>query len=282
MAYSRRIRDRVKTIALIALGLITVLPLFLMFVASLKSDRLTIMQDFGSLRAFWVDEPVLTNYLDLFARNSVQHFTVYFRNSLLILAASIFGTIAVSSMAGYSLLRGHLRIHKYLLTAIIAMYIIPIETIVLPLLYQVTKMGMLDTYAAQVLPFIASPIYIFLFYQFMKHIPASIGESAALEGAGFWGIYARIYMPMSGQSVATVAILQGMDSWNQFLWPLLITQTEKSRPVSVAIASYMQVGSIEWNDLMAASVLTMLPVLILFFAFQKYFISSVASSAIKE
>lgn len=273
--------DLLKAVILLLLGCVFILPLFMMVVASLKGDRLTIMQDFGSLRAFWVQNPTLDNYRDILSPNAVQNFGLYFRNSLIIMAAVIFGTIIVSSMAGYSLLRGRLKIHKYLLVAIIALYIIPMETIVLPLMYQVTKMGLLDTFIVQVVPFLASPFIIFLFYQFMKEIPGSIAEAASIEGANFWHIYRSIYLPMIGPAIATVAILQGMDSWNQFLWPLLVTQSDNVRPISIAIASYTQVGSIFWNYLMAASVLTMLPVVILFFAFQKRFIASVASTAVK-
>ncbi len=281
MAMTTKQVSQVKTFLLILLGIVTISPLFIMFISSLKDDRLTIMQDMGSLRAFWVDKPVLNNYYEILGPGSLQNFGIYFRNSIIILAFVVAGTILVSSMAGYTMLRGKLKIHKYLLALVIALYIIPSETILLPLMYQVTKMRMLDTFAAQILPFVASPIHIFLFYQFMKQIPLSIGEAASIEGATFWQIYWRFYLPMNGPAVVTVAILQGMDSWNQYLWPLLITQTERVRPISIAIASYSQVGTIYWDRLMAASVLMVLPVLVLFLFFQKFFIASIVSSAVK-
>lgn len=281
MSEHKRRLDLMKAGVLFALAVVIVLPLVIMVIASLKSDRLKIMQDFGSLRAFWVAHPTLQNYKDILGPGSVQNFGHYFINSLIIMVCVVCGTIIVASMAGYALLRGKLKIMKSLLLLVIALYIIPTETIVLPLMYQVTKMGLLDTFAVQILPFCASPFAIFLFFQFMKEIPSSIGEAASIEGAGFFKVFSHIYFPLNGPAVVTVAILLGMESWNQFLWPLLVTQTDRVRPISIAIAAYSQVGTIYWNYLMAASALTMFPVMVFFIAFQKYFVASVASSAVK-
>lgn len=273
--------DKIKALILIIIGIIIVSPLILMVVSSLKDDRIQIMEDMGSLRAFFVTRPTLSNYWEILGPDSLQNFGIYFRNSVILLIGTAVGTILVSSMAGFTLLRGKMRILKVLLPLIIALYIIPMETIMLPLLYQSIKMGLLDTFIIQILPMIASPIYIFLFYQFMKEVPLSLYEAADIEGVTFWGIYRHIYMPMNTAAIATVAILQGMDSWNQYFWPLLVTQTERVRPLAIAIASFTQVGTIYWDRLMAASVIMILPVLIFFLLFQKFFIASIASSAVK-
>ena len=151
----------------------------------------------------------------------------------------------------------------------------------LPMLYESVKLNLLDTYIVQILPFIASPLYIFLFYQFFKEVPESISEAAKIDGVGFFGIYFRIFMPLNVPALVTVAILQGMEAWNQYLWPLLVTQTEKVRPLTVSIASFFGTSDTYWDKLFAASVLMMIPLLVIYLAFQKYFISSVASSAVK-
>ncbi|MCF7945983.1 MAG: carbohydrate ABC transporter permease [Spirochaetia bacterium] len=273
--------DRIKAAILICIGIIFISPLFLMIVSSLKDDRLQIMEDIGSIKAFWVSNPTLNNFVEILNPSSLQNFGMYFRNSVIILALTAIGTIVISSMAGYTLLRGRMKMHKILLPVIISLYIIPLEAIMLPLLYQSIKMGLIDTFVIQILPFIASPMYIFLFYQFMKQVPHSIGEAAFIEGASFWRVYKDIYLPINTSAIATVAILQGMDSWNQYFWPLLVTQSDRVRPISVAIASFSQVGTIYWDRLMAASVLMMLPVLIFFLIFQRFFIASIASSAVK-
>ena len=149
-------------------------------------------------------------------------------------------------------------------------------------MYQVSTLGITDTYAVQILPFVASPLYIFLFYNYFKEVPVSLAENAELEGASFWQIYKNVYLPLNKSPIITVCILQGMDMWNQYLWPLLVTTDEKVRPMSVAISSFTGTGGdIYWDQLMAASVVMLLPVLLLFIFFQRYFVESVASSAIK-
>jgi multiple sugar transport system permease protein len=274
-------KEMIKTVLLIVFGIIIVSPLVLMLVSSLKDDMYKIMEDMGSIRAFMVAEPSMNNYREILSSESVQNFKRFFLNSIIILTGTVTGTLLISSMAGYTLHRGTLAIHKFLLPMIISLYIIPMESIMLPLMYQVMKWGISDTYIVQILPFIASPIYIFLFYQFFRQVPVSLSEAAMIEGASFWSIYWEIFLPINRSAVVTVAILQGMDAWNQYLWPLLVTQTERVRPMSVALASFSGTGVVYWDRLMAASVVMLLPVLVLFLFFQKFFIQSVASTAVK-
>lgn len=274
-------KEITKTILLFILGLIIIAPIFLMFVNSLKDDMYEIMRDMGSLKAFTVTHPTLSNFREILLE-SVQNFGRSFFNSMVVLSSTVVLSLVVASMAGYSMLRGKLGFQKYLLIFVLSLYIIPMESIMLPLMYQVTRWKITDSYIVQILPFIASPIYIYLFYNFFKQVPDSLAEAGDLEGASFWKIYKDIYLPMNSAPVVTVCILQGMDMWNQYLWPLLVTTNEKVRPMSVSIASFTGTGGIiYWDKLMAASVVMLLPVLILFLFFQRYFIESVASSAVK-
>ena len=256
-------------------------PLVLMVVSSLKDDMYQIMGDMGSINAFLVKNPTLHNYREVLSPDSVQNFRRFFLNSVVVLSLTITGTISISSMAGYVLQRGKLKIHTFLIAGVISLYIIPMESIMLPLMFLVLRWGMIDTYLVQSLPFMASPIFIFLFYQFFKEVPSSLSEAATLEGASFWRVYWDMFMPISRSAVVTVAILQGKDSWNQYLWPLLVTQSEKAMPMSVALAAYTAHGEIYWDRLMAASVVMLLPILVFFLFFQRFFIHSVASSAVK-
>ena len=281
MIVGQRHKEMIKAGLLVLLGLVIVSPLVLMLVSSLKDDMYRIMEDMGSIKAFMVNDPSLNNYREILSSDSVQNFKRFFMTSIIILAGTVTGTVIISSMAGYTLHRGTMKIHKILLPLIISLYIIPMESIMLPLMYQVMRWGISDTYAVQILPFIASPIYIFLVYQFFRQVPVSLSEAAMIEGASFWRIYWNIFFPINRSAVVTVAILQGMDAWNQYLWPLLVTQTERVRPMSVALASFSGTGVIYWDRLMAASVVMLLPVLVFFLFFQKFFIQSVASTAVK-
>lgn len=274
-------KDIIFTAFLFVLGLIIITPIFLMFVSSLKDDRYEIMKDMGSLKAFIVLNPTLHNFKEILFE-SVQNFGRAFINSMIVLISTVILTSIVCSMAGYALQRGKLKCRKYIFLVVLSLYIIPMESIMLPLMYQVSTLGLTDTYAVQILPFVASPLYIFLFYNYFKEVPVSLAENAELEGASFWQIYKNVCLPLNKSPIITVCILQGMDMWNQYLWPLLVTTDEKVRPMSVAISSFTGTGGdIYWDQLMAASVVMLLPVLLLFIFFQRYFVESVASSAIK-
>jgi multiple sugar transport system permease protein len=273
--------DIVRTIVLAVLGIVVIIPLFMLVVSSLKGTRQEIMTDMGSWRAFWVTDPTFNNFIHILGPESLTPFGRYFLNSIIIMAATIGATLVVATMAGYALLRGKFRFNSILLLAITALYIIPVEAIMLPMLYEVIGIGITDTYIVQIVPFIANPLYIFLLYQFFRQVPESIAEAALLEGADFFRIFRSIYVPLNVPALATVAILQGLDMWNQYLWPLLVTQTDRVKPISVAIASFFGEDTIYWNYAMAASVLMIAPVVVFFLAFQRFFIRSVASSAVK-
>lgn len=275
-------KEKAKAALLVAVGVLLIVPIYMLFVGSLKDDMYEIIKDMGTAKSFIALHPTLHNYYEILFE-SVQNFSRAFLNSMVVLITTVILTFLVSSMAGYSLQQGQLRWRKILLVVVISLYIIPMEAIMMPLMYQVTAWHITDTYIVQILPFVASPIYIFLFYQFFKQVPVSLAEAAQLEGATFFQIYRSVYLPMSTSPIITVCILQGMDMWNQYLWPLLVTTKETVRPMSVSIASFTGTGGIiYWDQLMAASVVMFLPMLLLFLFFQRYFIESVASSAVKE
>jgi multiple sugar transport system permease protein len=168
-----------------------------------------------------------------------------------------------------------------LLALIVAVYIIPHESIMLPLLLLVTGMGLGDTLTAQVLPWIASPLYTFLFYQFFAQLPKELHEASQMDGASPFRVYWSVFLPLSLPAVATVTILMGIDSWNQYLWPVLVSQSNESRPLSVAIGTFFGSDSIFWDNALAASVMMMLPILAVYIVFQRWFVSSFIGSAVK-
>ena len=279
---TRKVANVIRTAVLTVLSLLIISPLIILFASSLKGTRQEILADAGSWKAFIVTKPTLQNFVEVLSPDSMTPFLRYLLNSTIVLIATVILTMAVSSMAAFVLYQGRFRGKKLLLAGITALYIIPMETIMLPMLYEVIGLGISDSYIVQVLPFVASPLFIFFFYQFFSQVPSSIGEAALIDGAGPFRIYSQIYMPLNKSALATVAILQGMSMWNQYLWPLLSVSTDNYRPITVAIASFFGSDTILWNLAMAGSVLMMLPVLIFYLLFQRYFIASVMSSAVKE
>ncbi|WP_427024911.1 carbohydrate ABC transporter permease [Aureimonas ureilytica] len=279
--FGRPVADVVKFVSVAIIALVVVSPLILLGVASLKPDRFQILADMGSFRAFTVSDPSLQNYRDVATLDGPLPMGRYLLNSVLILAVTVVGGLFVNSMAAFVLAWGRLPGRALILTLMIGLYIVPQESIVLPLLNIVIKMGLADTFTAQILPWLASPLYIFLLYQFFIQIPRELYDAAVIDGASPFRIYRSVFLPMSAPALATVAILLGIETWNQYLWPLMITQSNWARPISVGIASYFGSDSIYWNHAMAASVLMMAPVLLFYVLFQRWFVSSLISSAVK-
>lgn len=291
--HQRRNRRRLAAgyLPMIVLALFFLFPLIFMFVSSLKPDA-QILRDIGSPQAFLPVGDISTqNYLDVFDRVPVARFIA---NSVLVTTLIVGLGLLVNSMAGFALSRLKFGGRKVLLTVIIATLIVPFETIAIPMVYWVSKLptlvmengqpmydfGWLNSYHVQIIPFIANAFSIFLFTQYFTTIPKSFDEAARIDGAGWFTIYRRVIVPLSGPAFATVAILTFLPAWNQYLWPLMVVQQEDLRPVMVGMQYFFQINP-AWGEVMAYTSLITLPVLVMFLAFQRAFVSSIASSGVK-
>lgn len=287
---SRR-RKVLGYLPMVLLALFFLFPLIFMFVSSLKPDA-QILSDIDSPQAFLPVGDISTdNYVGVFERVPVARFIF---NSVLVTVLIVGLGVIVNSMAGFALSRLEWSGRKVLLTVIIATLIVPFETIAIPMVYWVSKLptivfengqpmydfGWLNSYHVQIIPFIANAFSIFLFTQYFSTIPKSFDEAARIDGAGWFTIYRRIIVPLSGPAFATVAILTFLPAWNQYLWPLMVVQQEELRPVMVGMQYFFQVKP-AWGEVMAYTSLITLPVLVMFLAFQRAFVSSIASSGVK-
>ncbi|WP_405468036.1 carbohydrate ABC transporter permease [Streptomyces canus] len=277
--------------ARIALALFFAFPIVFMLVSSLKPDQ-QIFGDLDGVKAFLpVGHLSLDNYSGVFDRVPAARFLL---NSIGISAVTVVLGIFVNSLAAFALSRMRWRGKKIVLAAVIATLIVPFETFALPLVWWVNQLpwlqvngfhlslteGWLDTYQVQILPFVANAFSIFLFHQYFQSIPKELDEAAVIDGASWFGIYRRIVMPLSGPAIATVAILTFLPAWNSYLWPLMVVQSENLRPVMVGIQYFFQLNP-SWGQIMAYSSMITVPVLALFVAFQRVFVSSIASSGVK-
>ncbi|WP_431921933.1 carbohydrate ABC transporter permease [Nonomuraea jabiensis] len=269
------------------LALVFAFPVVFMLVSSLKPDE-QIFADLGSAKAFLpVGQVSLHNYTAVFETVPAGRFLL---NSIIVTAAIVLLGLLVNSMAAFALARIRWRFAPILLTLVIATLVLPFETIAVPLVYWVSKLpwitseglelGWLNTYRVQILPFVANGFSIFLFHQHFKTIPTELDEAARIDGCGWLGIYRRVVVPLSGPAFATVGLLTAMPAWNSYLWPLMTVQDEDLRPVLIGVQYFFQLD-IAWGQIMAYSSLITVPVLILFFVFQRAFISSIADTGLK-
>ncbi len=264
---------------LIVIALFFLFPIVFMFVSSIKNNETQIIRDMSSLSAFIpYGDLGLKNYFDVFKQMPFGRFMF---NSVFIVSSTVSAGLVLNSMIAYALARLRFKGRGFILSFIIALIIIPTEAVVIPLLLMVNRIGWLDSYQVQIVPFIADAFSIFLFYQFFIGLPKSLDEAAKIDGANPFQIYRKIIVPLSKPVFATVAILQFLVRWGDFLWPLMVTRGYEYRPLPVAIQQFFSQDPKVWGDIFAFASMVTIPSLIIFLLFQKWFIHSVASSGIK-
>lgn len=285
---NNRTFDRLWRYALLVLGaVIFVGPLLFMVMSSLKPDA-QLLADTSSLRAFLpVGDVSLSNYVAAFQRAPVATFIF---NSVLVTGVTVILSLLVCSMGAFAFVFMTWRGRDVVLAIIIATLIVPFETIAIPMLIVVNNlpwvstsgftMGWLNTYRVQIAPFVADGLTIFLFVQFFKDLPRELIEACRVEGATWMQIYRRVVMPLSGPVIATAAILKFLAMYNQYLWPLMVTQAEEYRPVMVGLQYFFQLNT-AWGELMAYLSVITVPVLVFYLVLQRAFISSIASTGVK-
>lgn len=253
-------------------------PLVYMLSSSFKADD-QVLANSDSIQAF-IPKPFigLENYTDAIDR---AQFPRVFMNSMIISGFIVSLGLIVNSLFGYALARLQFRGKRVVLAAVIALIIIPFEALAVPLLFMGAQVGWLDTYQIQILPFIANPLFIFLFYTFFLSIPKSLEEAARIDGASPTQVFTRVVAPLAKPAYATVAILGFLFSWGQYLWPTMVTRGVDVRPLPVGIGVFKTTPPIAWGDIMAYTVMMTLPLLIIFLIFQRQFVQGVASSGVK-
>lgn len=286
-AENRGLRLATRYAVLVLIALIFIFPLVFMLMSSLKPDQ-QLLQDSGNLRAFLpVGDVSFDNYAAAFRRAPVATFVF---NSVLVTGVTVILSLALCSAAGFAFVFVNWKGRGVLLSVLLATLIVPFETIAIPMLLLASKLpwigldgvswGWLNSYRVQIVPFIADGLTIFLFVQYFKDLPGELIEAARVEGASWWQIYRRIVMPLSGPILATAAILKFLVMYNQYLWPLMVTQEEGYRPVMVGLQYFFQLN-VAWGEVMAYLSLITLPVLAFYLYLQKAFIASIASTGVK-
>lgn len=286
-ADNRGLRLATRYAVLTLIALIFVFPLVFMVMSSLKPDQ-QLLVDSGSLRAFLpVGDISLNNYTAAFDRAPVATFVF---NSVLVTGVTVLLSLLICSAAGFAFVFVRWKGRETLLAVLLATLILPFETIAIPMLLMVAHLpwvgtegltwGWLNSYRVQIIPFIADGLTVFLFVQYFKDLPGELIEAARVEGASWGQIYRRIVMPLSGPILATAAILKFLVMYNQYLWPLMVTQEEGYRPVMVGLQYFFQLN-VAWGEVMAYLSLITVPVLAFYLYLQKAFIASIASTGVK-
>jgi len=253
----------------------TMLPFVWMVLSSVKKQGEILRNPTG----FWPSDPTWSNYAKWFTELNIEKF---FFNSLLVAVVTVLGNLVFCSMVGYALAKMEFPGKRVLFVLVMITLMTPGVVTFVPLFVLVSKLGLVNTYPALFLPFLTSPLGVFLMRQFMLGIPETLIEAARIDGAGEIRIFARVVLPLCGPPMATLGILTFLGSWNNFLWPLVAAQSEDkyTLPVALSLFSTGQ-DATDYGLLLAGSVLVIAPIVLLFVCLQRFFIQSVASAGIK-
>ncbi len=264
-------------LSLMLLAVLFMAPIIFMLAGSLKPETQVLAQA-GDWRAFWPNEASLTNYHEVFER---VDFARYLLNSLFISVMTLGPGLLLNALAGYAFARLTWRGRELLFSLVLAVMIIPLEAIAVPLFYMVSLAGWRDTYLVQILPFIANAFSIYLFYTYFIGLPRELEEAARMDGAGVLRTFFSIILPNAKPVFASVSILTFLTQWGAFLWPLMVTSRETVRPLPLAIATFHGLPPLQWGDIFAFGVMMVLPILVVFLLFQRWFVRGVAATGIK-
>ena len=261
----------------IIIGIIFVSPLIWMISASLKPEA-EIFANMNSIATFIPVQASLNNFKEVFSRLDMLQ---VFKNTFVYIALILVLDLLLNSICGYALAKFDFKGRGMMLNFIVALMVMPMEAIMLPLYIEMSQLGWVNTLAALVIPFVAKCFSIYMFRQFFCDIPDELLEAAALDGAGPVRTFFTVVMPISKTVYATVFILDFVAHWNDFMWPFLVMTGETKRTIQLAIQVFFGTQPIHYSAIMAALVVSAVPMLIMFIFMQKYYIEGIASSGIK-
>lgn len=221
----------------------------------------------------------LKNYIDTL---KTDNFGLYFINSIFVSIIVTLGNVLFCYSVAYVLSRKNFKFQNIILLSVLSILTIPPHVIMIPLYDLIVKMSWINTYYALTIPWLITPLGIFLVYQYLKSIPKEIEEAAKIDGASELRIIYGIIMPLARPILSVLFVFTLLNNWNSFLFPFLLTNDEAHRTLPVGLAFYLGKQSIDWGHLMAGASIAALPVLILYLIFQKEIIKSLTAGALKD
>ena len=256
-------------------GFIFIVPFVWMLSTSLKGEI-----GLFDIPPKWIPDPVQwTNYREAVTSFPFLKFTA---NTVFLSVVVMFGTIASSSLVAYAFAKLRWPGKHVWFVVMLSTIMLPAHVTMIPMFLIFKELRWIDTFLPLTVPaFFGSAFNIFLLRQFFLGIPKELSEAAKIDGCSHFGIFRIIFLPLSKPALATVAILTFMGTWNDFLHPLIYLNNPDKFTLALGLRSFMMQYNTRWNVMMAASVLVMLPTVILFFMFQRYFVEGIVLTGIK-
>jgi multiple sugar transport system permease protein len=262
--------------AVLLLGVaITIGPYLLTLSTSFKGTS-----DFYNSQPWDLPSPFTTaNYRTLFADHA---FGLYFRNTVFVVACITVGQIVFSILAAYAFARLDFVGREPLFWLFLATLMVPNVVTIIPLFVMMKELGWPDTFKGLIVPYVlGSPYAVFLLRQYFRGIPRDLEAAARIDGAGTLGVLRWVIVPLSRPIIATLALITLVTHWNNFLWPLVVSSTDRTRVITVGAASLQSQYNSQWGMVTAASLLALLPLLVLFPLIQRHVVRSISVTGLK-
>lgn len=281
MEHKQRIQKRklsagqIITFVLLTIGAFSmILPFFWMVSTSIKTTGETL-----AIPPVWLPENwQWSNYETAL---TMAPFDQYFINSVIITLSSTIGEVITSILAAFAFSKLQFFGKNILFTILISTMMVPFELLMIPNYLTLSKMGMINSYWAMIIPFLASVFSVFLLKQNFEAVPKQLYYAAKVDGASDWRFLWQILVRMSKSSIVTVVILKMIGSWNSFMWPLMVTNETHLRPLPVGLQAFTTEAGTYFELLMAAATIVVLPMIIIYLFLQKYIIKGISNTGVK-
>jgi multiple sugar transport system permease protein len=260
-------------LVLIPVALLMALPLLFMLGTSLST--------LAETRQFPPGLPSSLHWGNFATAWNGSPFGRWLLNSTVVSVACVVSNLVLCSLAGYAFARLRFPGNRVFFVAILATLMVPFQVVMIPTLIIVKHLGLVDTLPALIVPNLVTPFGIYLLRQFFITLPVELEEAALIDGAGRFRILRSILLPLMGPPLSTVAVLTFLSVWNDFLWPLVVTSSPNTMTIQLGLATFQSAHFTNWPVLMAATLMSQLPVMLLFLAGQRFFVSSIANTGIK-
>ena len=271
----RQKRSALLAYIILAVGAVfMIIPFLWMVLTSFKTYRETVKLPIQWFPAEWNFD----NYVEVLKQ---LDFLRYYRNTILVTVTTLVAMTLIASLAAYAFARMEFPGKNVIFALLLVVYMVPPQMTMIPKYMMITKLGWVDTLAGIVVPNIFSVYTMFMLRQFFVSVPKELDEAAKLDGCSFFGIFWRVDLPLIRNGLIAITVLNLLWSWNDLLWPLIATSTDKMRVLSVAIATLNNSDGSQYQLLMAAGVQAVLPMLVIYAICQEYFMDGIMSSGVK-
>lgn len=274
--------NRPQTWLLLALfvlfAALSVFPFYSLLLASFKPSKELLR--FGLNIRLQPELLSFHNYSFIFSRGA-EKYLVWYKNSLVVTVIYTVFCMLLSSMVGYGLAMYRFRGRNIIFLFVLLVMMVPIEIIMLPLYKQMIAMNLINTFSGVILPFVVSPLPIFFFRQYAAGLPKDFMDAGRIDGCSEYGIFFKIFVPLMTPAFGAMIIVQALASWNSFVWPLIVLNSGEKLTLPIGLSSLVTPYGNNYDILIAGSVLAIVPIMIVFIFFQRYFVSGLTVGGVK-